>query len=176
MTSLLKSSRVMSSEVNLEGLLTSMMTIILENTGAACAAVIVKDEIFGVCAYGSRGEKAKILDPPLPLKDDNDLVSISILHHTINTGEYTFVPCVEQDPRFATGAWFMRAGKRVSVICMPIKHKDSMDGCLIIEGPMGIFTQRHVTVLSLLCQQIGISMANAFLFKSVQRVTMANAK
>ncbi|KAI8138422.1 hypothetical protein BJV82DRAFT_717467 [Fennellomyces sp. T-0311] len=175
MTSILKSSCVMSSEVKLDGLLTSMMSIILENSGAECGAVIVKDEKFGVCVYGSRCEETRILDPPLEMSEDIDLISTPIVYHTINTGAYIFVPSVEEDPRFATGAWFTRAGKS-SVICMPIKHKDSIVGCLIIEGPVGIFTERHITLLSLLCQQMGISMTNAFLFKSVQRVTMANTR
>ena len=74
------------------------------------------------------------------------------------------------------GPWYKRSGPNKSVICMPIIHKSAMAGCLFIEGSVGVFTQRHVTVLSLLCQQMGISITNAFLFKSVQRVTMANMR
>ncbi|KAI7858392.1 hypothetical protein BDC45DRAFT_498234 [Circinella umbellata] len=59
---------------------------------------------------------------------------------------------------------------------MPITHKSRIMGCLVIEGAVGAFTQRHVTVLSLLCQQMGISTSNASLFKSVQRATMTNIR
>ncbi|KAI9021513.1 hypothetical protein CLU79DRAFT_703166 [Phycomyces nitens] len=175
MASILKSSQVMSSEVKFDSLLKSMMSIILENSGADCGAIIVKEERFGVCAYGSQQEGSMTFDSPRPLSDDDDLISSRIINHTINTAESIFVHDIESDPRFAVGPWFERAGTK-SVICMPIIHKGSLVGCLFIEGSSGIFTQRHVTVLSLLCQQMGISITNAFLFKSVQRVTMSNMR
>jgi signal transduction histidine kinase len=151
------------------------MGIILENSGADCGAIIVKEEKYGMCAYGSQQDGSMTFDPPRPLAEDDVLVSSKIIHHTINTGESIFIHNVEQDARFAVGPWYERVGNK-SVICMPIIHKSALVGCLFIEGSSGIFTQRHITVLSLLCQQMGISITNAFLFKSVQRVTMANMR
>ncbi|KAI9275770.1 hypothetical protein BDA99DRAFT_431313 [Phascolomyces articulosus] len=174
MASILKSSQVISSEVKFEKLLDSMMNIIFENSGANCVAIIVKDEKYGIAAYGNEGSTTTY-DPPLTLPDKDNLISDRIVHHTINTGESIFIEDVTQDSRFAVGPWFERTGQK-SVICIPIVHKSTMEGCLFIEGPSGIFTQRHITVLSLLCQQMGISITNAFLFKSIQRVTMANMK
>ncbi|KAI9352389.1 hypothetical protein BD770DRAFT_445542 [Pilaira anomala] len=175
MASILKSSQVISSEVKFDSLLKSMMAIILENSGADCGAIIVKEEKYGMCAYGSQQDGSMTFDPPRPLSDDDGLVSSRIIHHTINTGESIFIHNVDQDARFAVGPWYERVGSK-SVICMPIIHKSALAGCLFIEGSSGIFTQRHITVLSLLCQQMGISITNAFLFKSVQRVTMANMR
>ena len=165
----------MSSEVKFDGLLTNMINIILENSGADSGTIIVKDEKYGVAAYGSQQEASATYDPPKPLSENDPLVSSRIIHHTIHTGESIFIHDVEQDPRFAVGPWFDRTGNK-SVICMPITHKCTTVGCLLIEGSVGVFTQRHVTVLSLLCQQMGISITNAFLFKSIQRVTMANMR
>ncbi|KAI8148771.1 hypothetical protein BJV82DRAFT_647609 [Fennellomyces sp. T-0311] len=176
MASILKSSQVLSSEVKFEGLLKSMMNIILENSAADCGAIVIKDEKYGVCAFGSQQqESTTTYDPPRPLSEDDELVSSRIINHTIHTGESVLIHDVEQDTRFTIGPWFERS-KNKSVICMPIIHKITIVGCLLIEGPVGIFTQRHITVLSLLCQQMGISITNAFLFKSVQRVTMANMR
>lgn len=175
MASILKSSQVISSEVKFDSLLKSMMSIILENSGADCGAIIVKEEKYGMCAYGSQLDGSMTFDPPRPLADDDELVSSRIIHHTINTGESIFIHNVEHDARFAVGPWYDRVGGK-SVICMPITHKTALAGCLFLEGSSGIFTQRHITVLSLLCQQMGISITNAFLFKSVQRVTMANMR
>ncbi|KAI9494152.1 hypothetical protein BDB00DRAFT_938504 [Zychaea mexicana] len=174
MASILKSSQVMSSEIGFEELLRSMMNIIFENSGANCVAVIIKDENHGVCAYGKEGAMTTY-DPPLSLSEKDKLISNRIVHHTINTGESIFIRDVAQDSRFSVGPWFNRTGSK-SVICIPIVHKSAMAGCLFIEGPVGIFTQRHITVLSLLCQQMGISITNAFLFKSVQRATKANMR
>ena len=174
MASILKSSQVMSSEVRFENLLTSMMNIIFENSGANCVSIIVKDEEFGVFAHGKEGV-TNSYNPPLLLSQNDKLVSSRIVHHTINTGKSIFIKNVEDDPRFAVGPWFEATGKK-AVICMPITHKTTTVGCLLIEGAVGVFTHRHITVLSLLCQQMGISITNAFLFKSIQRVTMANSR
>ncbi|KAI9279158.1 hypothetical protein BY458DRAFT_503330 [Sporodiniella umbellata] len=175
MASILKSSQVISSDIKFDSLLKSVMAIILENSGADCGAIIVKEEKYSMCAYGSQQDGPMTFDPSRPLSEDDDLISSRIIHHTINTHESVFIRNIENDPRFALGPWFEKSGKK-SVICMPIIHKGSPLGCLFIEGSVGIFTQRHITVLSLLGQQMGISISNAILFKSVQRVTMANMR
>ncbi|CDS05990.1 hypothetical protein LRAMOSA08518 [Lichtheimia ramosa] len=177
MASILKSSHVLSSEVKFEALLNNMMQIILENSGADRGAIIVKESKFGIGAYGNQQEEDTIVtyEEPEHISKNSTLVSSQIIHHTIHTSESIFIPDVEQDARFAVGPWFERAGKK-SVICMPIIHKMTTVGCIFLEGALGIFTQRHITVLGLLCQQMGISLTNAALFKSVRRVTAANMK
>ena len=165
-----------SSETELQNLVTAFLTIIFESACAESGSIIIKDEneTFGVWAYGDQRDEIKTFDPPLPLSEKNitaTFVPIRIVHHTINTGEIMFIHNVEEDTHFSIGPWFKNIGR--SVICLPIKHKDKLVGCLVIEGTVGIFTQRQITALNLLCQQMGISITNAFLFKSVQRVTQA---
>lgn len=189
MASILKSSQVMSSEIKFDRLLSSMQNIIFENAGAESGAIIletnvnnegegttgyIKQSNFAVCAYRhQKDEDAITYNPPRKLSEADDLVSSRIINHTIHTRESIFISDVEQDPRFAVGPWFERAGRK-SVICMPIIHKNIIAGCLFIEGSVGSFTQRHITVLGLLCQQMGISVTNAFLFMSVNKVTKDN--
>ncbi|KAJ8653535.1 hypothetical protein O0I10_010774 [Lichtheimia ornata] len=177
MASILKSSQVLSSEVKSDALLKNMMQIILENSGADRGAIIVKETKFGIGAYGNQQEEDTIVtyEEPERISKSSVMVSSQIINHTIHTSESIFIPDVEQDARFAVGPWFERAGKK-SVICMPIIHKMTIVGCIFLEGAIGIFTQRHITVLGLLCQQMGISLTNASLFKSVRRVTTANMK
>ncbi|KAG2173042.1 hypothetical protein INT44_007015, partial [Umbelopsis vinacea] len=175
LASILKSSQVISSEVKFDSLLKSMMTIILDNSAAECGAIIVKDEYFGICAFGTRQGGPSTFEPPKPLCEEDDMISNRIVQHTLHTGESTLIPNVQNDPRFAVGSWFERAGIK-SIICLPVLHKGVLAGCLYLEGSPGIFTQRHITVLTLLCQQMGISLTNAFLFKSIQKVTMTNVR
>ncbi|KAG2171396.1 hypothetical protein INT43_009057 [Umbelopsis isabellina] len=175
LASILKSSQVISSEVKFDSLLQSMMTIILDNSAAECGAIIVKDEYFGICAFGTRHGPPSTFDPPKPLLEEDDMISNRIVQHTLNTCESTLIPNVQMDTRFAVGSWFERAGVK-SIICLPVLHKGVLAGCLYLEGSPGIFTQRHITVLTLLCQQMGISLTNAFLFKSIQKVTMTNVR
>lgn len=164
LASILKSSQVISSEVDFDSLIQSMMGITLENSGAEAGAIIVKnDEAYCIVGYGTQKDGSMTFDPPKQLSDDDDLLSARIVLYTLHTRETVFITNVRTDHRFSTGAWFVRAGA-ISVICTPICHKNTMVGCLYLEGSVGSFTPKHLRVMTLLCQQIGISVTNALLF------------
>ncbi|CDS09889.1 hypothetical protein LRAMOSA02566 [Lichtheimia ramosa] len=177
MASILKSSHVLSSEVKFEALLNNTIQIILENSGDERDAIVVKEAKFGIGAYGNQQEEETIVtyEEPERISKNSTLVSSQIINHTIHTSESIFIPDVKQDARFAVAPLFERAGKK-SVICMPIIHKMTTVGCIFLEGAIGFFTRRHITVLGILCQQMETSLTNATLFKSVRRVTIANIK
>jgi signal transduction histidine kinase len=60
------------------------------------------------------------------------------------------------------------------VICIPIIHSDHLLGSIYVEGPPNSFTERNTQVLRLLVNQISISLANALLFKEIERVSASN--
>lgn len=153
-------------------LLKKMMDIIMTNSGAETGAIIIKEGLFGIAAHSIRSTEpiCQTYEPPIPLRDDDDKISTSIVHYVIHTHSNLFIPNVAADSRFATGA----VGKG-SVICMPIMHKSTLVGVLYLQANLNTFTNKHANVLALLCDQIGISITNALLFKSVQKATKANA-
>jgi hypothetical protein len=53
-------------------------------------------------------------------------------------------------------------------------HSDHLLGSIYVEGPPNSFTERNTQVLRLLVNQISISLANALLFKEVERVSASN--
>lgn len=61
-----------------------------------------------------------------------------------------------------------------AVICIPILHSDRLMGSIYVEGPPNSFTERNTNVLRLLVNQISISLANALLFKKVEKVSASN--
>ncbi|CEP16554.1 hypothetical protein [Parasitella parasitica] len=181
LTSIIKSSQdyihhsVISNEMNsFDELLKKMMGIIMGNSGAESGAIIVKEGVFGIAAYSVRStDTCQTYEPPLALgDDDDDKVSTSIVHYVIHTHAKLFISNVEGDARFNTGDAGMKKG---AVICMPIMHKSTLVGVLYLHANLNAFTHKHANVLALLCDQIGISITNALLFKSVQKATKANA-
>lgn len=61
------------------------------------------------------------------------------------------------------------------MIALPILHGDNvLLGGLYCQGPPNSFTERTVTLLKLLVNQIAISIANALLFKQVEKVGARN--
>ncbi|KAF1803065.1 hypothetical protein FB192DRAFT_1421030 [Mucor lusitanicus] len=165
---------VISNEMNsFDELLKKMMGIIMGNSGAESGAIIIKEGVFGIAAYSVRAtDTCQTFEPPLALRDDDDKISTSIVHYVIHTHANLFISNVEGDPRFNTGDGGMKKG---AVICMPIMHKSTLVGVLYLQANLNAFTHKHANVLALLCDQIGISITNALLFKSVQKATRANA-
>ncbi|KAI9029591.1 hypothetical protein CLU79DRAFT_734877 [Phycomyces nitens] len=175
LTSIIKSSQVISNEMNsFDELLKRMMGIIMTNASANVGAIIIKEGEFGIAAYSTKDEGCQTCDPPMRLDDGTNLISTLVVHYVIHTQTLLFIPNMQDDTRFATGTWLIR-GEAVSVICLPIMHKNILVGVLYLEANLSTFTRKHVTVLSLLCDQIGISITNALLFKSLQKATTANS-
>lgn len=175
LTSIIKSSQVISNEMNsFDELLKKMIGIIMTNSGAESGAIIIKEGFFGIAAYSVRSTEptCQTFEPPIPLRDDDDKITTSIVYYVIHTHANLFIPNVEADSRFATGDG---GHKKCAVICMPIMHKNTIVGVLYLQASLNTFTDRHANVLALLCDQIGISVTNALLFKSVQKATKANA-
>jgi signal transduction histidine kinase len=165
---------VISNEMNsFDELLKKMIAIIMSNSGAESGAIIIKEGHFGIAAYSTRSNTCETYEPPIPLNDDNEQVSSLIVHYVIHTHAMLFIPNVEEDARFATGS---QGSHLISVICMPIMHKNTLVGVLYLQANLNTFTYKHANVLALLCDQIGISITNALLFKSVQKATKANAR
>lgn len=172
LASILKSSQVISSEMNFELLMKQMLGIILENSGAESGVIIVKENTsFLIVGCGSQTDGCEIYNTPKLLSDEADSIIKRISQYAIHAQESLFIVDVQQDSRFSD---YTTSSK--SCICTPIIHKSAIVGCIYIEGAVGSLTNRHEVVLRLLSQQIGISLTNALLFKSIQKVTYENVK
>lgn len=172
LASILKSSQVISSEMNFELLMKQMLGIILENSGAESGVIIVKENTsFLIVGCGSQTDGCEIYSTPRLLSEESDSITTRISQYAIHAQESLFIVNVQKDSRFAD---YTTQSK--SCICTPIIHKTAIVGCIYIEGAVGSLTSRHEVVLRLLSQQIGISVTNALLFKSIQKVTYDNVQ
>ncbi|KAI9307663.1 hypothetical protein BJ944DRAFT_261543 [Cunninghamella echinulata] len=172
LASILKSSRVISSEMNFELLMKQMLQIILENSGAESGVIIIKENSsFMIAGTGSQTDGCKILKTPKELSEEADSVVTRVARYAIHAQESLLIQDIQLDSRFSDCETIAK-----SVICTPIIHKSAIVGCIYIEGAVGSLTFRHEVVLRLLSQQVGISVTNALLFKSIQKVTYANVR
>lgn len=172
LASIFKSSQVISSEMNFDLLMKQMLGIILENSGAESGVIIVKENTsFLIVGCGSQTNGCEIYNKPKILSEEADSIITRVSHYAIHSQESLFIVDVQQDSRFSDCTTQSK-----SCICTPIVHKTAIVGCIYIEGAVGTLTSRHEVVLRLLSQQIGISVTNALLFKSIQKVTYANVK
>ena len=91
----------------------------------------------------------------------------------LNTKERVVYDDVASDSRFSSEA---RQSPFQSVVCLPIfSNRGQTFGALYLASKYA-FSQNTVTLLTLLCQQANISVANALLFRSVQAGTKENLR
>lgn len=166
--SILEFNQAISSELQIDKLLAQMTEIILESAGAQAdfAGIVIENEC-GWCIAAS-GNADGISADPLPVSNIRDETQKQLLLYTMRFKEVVFVHNVAQDDRF------LAHGSARSVISLPIFQGKDLLGVLYLEGQPNSFTDRNLGVLQLFCNQVGISIANALLFRRIAKVSAAN--
>jgi GAF domain-containing protein len=186
LSSILESSQVLSSELVVDKLMAKMASIILESTGGTLCGIVTEDsqvEWSIACvatneAENDSGFSSGVTSFPAsqPLDTVDNVVARQVTLYTLRFRETVFVQNLLEDDRFSnvSDSYLRRNPEGKAVICIPIVHSDHLLGSIYVEGPPNSFTERNTQVLRLLVNQISISLANALLFKEVERVSASN--
>ncbi|PTB75927.1 histidine kinase [Trichoderma longibrachiatum ATCC 18648] len=177
---ILKSSQVISSLLQVEELLKTMCDVILQTCGgsATSAAIVVDADADGWCvaASGDPEKGASAHKPALPLAS-TPLIAENVVLYCTRFMESVFIPDIVSDERFGnvSESWLQRNPTSKAIIAIPIRHANKpLLGVLYLEGVPGSFTDRNVTVLQLLVNQIGISYSNALSIKNIEKISAEN--
>jgi signal transduction histidine kinase/predicted ATPase len=187
LSSILESSQVLSSELKVDKLLAKMAEIILDSTGASLCGIVVEDPQVEWCiACVAQNDPDNSRTNPLPgvtsypsgqpLDTVDDLVARQVTLYALRFRETVFCQNLLDDDRFSnvSQSYLERNPDGKAVICIPIIHSDRLLGAIYVEGNPNSFTERNTNVLRLLVTQVSISLANALLFKKVERVSASN--
>ncbi|KAL4921897.1 hypothetical protein BDW62DRAFT_173623 [Aspergillus aurantiobrunneus] len=179
LSSILESSQVMSSELQIDKLLTKMIEIVLESCNGSDFAVIATnfDNNFTITAAGELEKGQQSFVDGLPFSEMEEKMAQQITHYVMRTREEVLVHNVLEDERFSNVSEAYQAQNPLSrsVIALPIMQGEHLLGVIQVEGKPNSFTQRNLVVLHLLCNQIGISLSNALLFREIRKVGATNA-
>ncbi|NEQ52513.1 MAG: AAA family ATPase [Leptolyngbya sp. SIO3F4] len=166
LSSLLKASQTISSEIVLENLTRELMAILVENAGAQRGYLLLKDEVsFWIEAYsGSSAQPvAENASNPnqLPLSLINYVIRTEIsivLNDAANVGDFI------QDP-------YIRTHQPKSILCVPLLHQGSLTGLVYFEHFLApnTFTRNRLEVINLLSSQAAISIQNAQLYNTLEQ-------
>ncbi|RYD48065.1 MAG: hybrid sensor histidine kinase/response regulator, partial [Verrucomicrobiaceae bacterium] len=172
--------------LKVDKLMAKMALIILESTGGSLCGIVIEDsqiEWSIACVATNEpdnesGSPAGVHSYPAgqPLDTVDDVVARQVTLYTLRFRETVFVQNLLEDDRFSnvSESYLLRNPEGTAVICIPIVHSDHLLGSIYVEGPPNSFTERNTQVLRLLVNQISISLANALLFKEIERVSASN--
>jgi signal transduction histidine kinase len=182
LASILESSQVLSSELEVDKLMGKMAEIITESATADLVGIVIKDDQteWSIAAMGTPDG---IETFPEGVGLDNDeidkQVARQVTTYVLRFKETVFVHNLLEDERFSGVSQPYRernpGGK--AVIALPILHGNDKEllGSIYVEGPPNSFSSRNLTVLRLLVNQISISLANALWAKELDRISKENA-
>ena len=181
LTSILEFSRVISSELSISPLLSKMVSVILESVGGQaefCAIVIdTEDQGWSVAASADHDTGVKTYPDGIPFSEVDDHAAQQITHYVLRTRETVFLQNVLDDDRFSNvgETYLSRNPDGRSIITIPVVQAEHLLGLIHLEGRPNAFTQRNMTVLNLLCNQVAISLGNALMYRKVRKVSASNA-
>ncbi|MHC5738204.1 trifunctional serine/threonine-protein kinase/ATP-binding protein/sensor histidine kinase [Nostoc sp.] len=168
LASVLKASQALSSEIHLEKLLSTLMQVVMENTGAKKSALILlKDNIWAIEAIATFQKAPTILQSiPIEFSQDIPLTAINYVKRTLET---LVIDDATAKNSFTSDSYIIRHQPK-SLLCTPILHQGKLIGILYLENNLiaGVFTHDRLQVINLLCSQAAISLENASLYQRSQ--------
>ncbi|MEH2352439.1 AAA family ATPase [Nostoc sp.] len=169
-TSVLKAAQAISSSLELDQLIATLTQIILENSGAKKAVLILpQDDIWQVRAitFINHDQIQTILEPQ-SLANCQDIPA-KIINYVKNTQETVVIDNCKTDTIGLIGEYMHRTQPQ-SVLCTPIINQGRLVGILYLENQLtqGVFTSDRLSVVNFLCTQAAISLENAQLYNHLQ--------
>ncbi len=167
LAALIKASQVLSGEIELEQLVSTLIKVVMENAGASkCALILSKgnNSNLTLAAVGS-SSTTKFPSICLELSDD---VPITLVNYVKRTLEILVIDDAKTNT-FLVGDRYIIREQPYSLLCIPIINQRKLLGILYLENNLttGAFTRDRLEVLQLLTTQAAISLENAILYKNL---------
>jgi PAS domain S-box-containing protein len=164
---ILKASQALSSEIQLEKLVSTLMQVVMENAGAKkTALLLLQDGNLMVEALADATQNISILSVPLSSVKEIPVTVINYVKHSLKT---VVIDDATAQNNFSADPYLMQEQPK-SVLCTPILIQGKLIGLLYLENGLtiGAFTRDRTELIQLLCAQAAISLENARLYKQSQ--------
>jgi len=170
--SVIKASQVIAGEIELTGLLTRLMTIIIENAGAQRGFLILdKNGQWVIEAEGATDNVMVLQSIPIESSQPGEkgVVPISFINYVIRTQE-SLVLYDATEEKMTSDPYFIDNQVK-SALCAPLVNQGKLVGILYLENNLieGVFTPERLEILNVLSSQAAISLENALLYRTLEQ-------
>ncbi|UWU95714.1 AAA family ATPase [Bradyrhizobium sp. CB1015] len=168
-TTVVKASQAVSSEIELPKLIGTLMKIALQNAGADRGLLILsRHDDFWIEAEGqSKGDEFAVVMHRTPLSAPD--CPEALLRYVIRSQKPLIVDDTTQPDPLYSEEYVHRRHPR-SILCLPLMKQAKLIGLLYLENTLTThaFTPDRVAVLDLLAAQAAISLENTLLYRDLQ--------
>ncbi|MGB6297897.1 MAG: AAA family ATPase [Rivularia sp. (in: cyanobacteria)] len=164
--SILKASQALSSEIQLEQLISKLIQVVIENAGALKAALILFEQDKLMLKALANTSDIKLLN--LPYENSLDIPN-TVINYVKRNQKTIVLDDATQNSDFIADSYLIQQQPK-SLLCMPILNQGKIIGLLYLENNLttGAFTQNRVEIINLLCSQAAISLENAQLYSQLK--------
>ncbi|RKZ89883.1 MAG: hypothetical protein DRR19_11005, partial [Candidatus Parabeggiatoa sp. nov. 1] len=169
LTSVIKASQTIASEIELKRLLENLMKIVIENAGAERGCLILeKQGQWVIEAEGAIETEHVMVLHSLPVEEAP--VPTTVINYVAHTHESVVLRHATEERQFIQEPYFVEHHIK-SALCAPLKNQGQLIGMLYLENNLteGVFTPDRLEVLNLLSSQIAISIEHARFYSSIAR-------
>lgn len=171
LSTFIKSSQAITSEIVLSQLLAQLIIILLENTGAQSGFLILTtgDELRIEAEAQADGSVTVLQSIPLSPEADDQLLSAAIVNYVARTLESVVLNDARSEGDFTTQAYIQDFQVK-SVLCVPLVNQGQLRGVAYLENNLivGAFTQERVEIVQLLSGEAAIAINNAQLYSQLR--------
>ncbi|MBE9092856.1 ATP-binding sensor histidine kinase [Tychonema sp. LEGE 07203] len=178
-TTAVKASQTLASEIVLDKLLAKMMKIVIENAGGEKGFLIIEKNqrwVIEASGFVDADRVAVMQSIPIDFVDEEQkvtLLAVAVVNYVARTQESIVLNDASREGQF-TRAPYILAVQPKSILCTPLIHQGKLSGILYLENNLttGAFTPDRLEILKLLSSQISISIENAQLYTNLQQFNL----
>ncbi|MCT7966966.1 AAA family ATPase [Laspinema sp. D1] len=169
LTTVLKASQAIASEIVLDKLLAILMKTAIENAGAEKAFLILKVEgKLLISASASTAADAVTVEQSIDIETCSDL-PVAIVKYVDRTASNLVLSDAACEGAFTKDPYVV-AHQLKSLLCTPIVNGGKTLGILYLENNLtrGAFTRDRLEILKILSSQAAIALENALLYANLE--------
>ncbi|MFZ4727595.1 MAG: AAA family ATPase [Pseudanabaena sp.] len=170
LATILNASQSISSEIELDKLLGTLLNIAIVNAGAEkCVLLLQVEDELQIAALGTSGQQPQILSTPVSLELSQD-VAKSLVNWVKRSLEPLVLADARENTQFASDRYIIQHQPK-SILCTPILKQGKLLGVLYLENNLtvGAFTSDRIAVLNHLSTQAAISLDNSRILYEIQK-------
>jgi predicted ATPase/signal transduction histidine kinase len=171
LVTVVKMSQAVSSEINLEELVRTLMVMALEHAGAERGLLILlREEGTRIEAEASTGSETVEVELRRTSVTSSELPE-SVLRFVIRTQDSVVLDDATLPNQFSADE-YIRERRSRSVLCLPLVKQAKLIGVVYLENRLTphAFTPARIAVLELLASQAAISLENARFYRDAQQM------
>ncbi len=169
LATVIKASQVLSGEVQLDKLLSTLMQVAIENAGAEKGCLILSEAgKLMIEATGVSGTKEATVLQSIPVEQSQE-IPVTLINYVYRTSETLVLDDASVENTFSADPYIIGTEPR-SVLCTPIINQGQRIGILYLENNLATkaFTPDRLELLKILSAQAAISIENARLYQTLE--------